>query len=989
MDPETITPLTEQLNSFPHFMPNQVLTHAQLNQLAFYLEQQDRFTRQRLIGIGVVCGLQTNLVVSGAAFAVEVSRGVGVTSCGFLVDVPQKLTFNKRRNYTTPADYDPFLLGSGAGTPIDCLELKPADTTEGDVVNIQSGDVINKVVVAFLDVEDKPNGKCLGENCDEKGNKWLFTLRFLLIGIDTMNAVLKKTYSPNPFANPLNSGIQREEYFNPEYLLPTVFVERFGNTTNNVNTDFNLSSIDSFAEFEDTYINIIEKSSIRIGKALHETYRLFKPLFDNQLSINATPFAGFNNGTAATNTLTLKLTALLDDTVAGYKKGSCQYIYDFLRDMADTYHSLRDELFALASACSPDPSKFPRHLMLGVLEGTDFWKFDPLVYATPSVYRHHFLSSRILNHQSKHVQKTRMLIERLTMMIDSLEFSDILTDDIEKEPVKILPDKLCCDALDEQHIPFYYGEDGTEKLLRFWNFKYTIQNRPYENRSYFASSYVPGSWPADVKANLISSQLFDISKHAKISIEGHVGKELQEAIDALKDLRKRYNLSFDILALKLSPDFNQVTLAEESLIADLQALYLMERNEIVCCLEELHRFMKENEEVILFLLILIISILLRNNPNADQLIVLFQQYLSTLFASYLAVLEALIKSLPDDVKKFNFQDFIDVYPAVSNFTALFKYGINTWGDIEFFLFERKEPPVAIAVWTLADLISALLNIWELHLDKIGDDCLPGKFYTIYTLMQSRLQTFCLFDRFNEQIHGMEHIAGTVHGGTFILVYEDAEEVKEITGEIVSVKGKPVEEAFIVNAENPAIVYGKTDKKGSYKIQIPAGESTIKIMKPGHVAFDLKVEGKAMKTKGSKSQLLTYCDAAAAKKFSVKNMRPADKAFVDIKKSYDAIIGADKAFAKFEDFINADMNIKVEDQFVIESKPSYRVVADFYLPHLINNYAIQVNPLDACEALGETKIIDFTAVTKTLNAQLRATKAGKEAFKNFMGFGGDK
>src|SRR5690348_17155673 len=100
MEP-TITPLSEALNSLPHFMPNQVLTNKSLNELAVYLEQQDRFTRQRLIGIGIVCGLQANLITAGTSATVEVSRGVGITSCGFLIDVPNKLTFTKKKDYET------------------------------------------------------------------------------------------------------------------------------------------------------------------------------------------------------------------------------------------------------------------------------------------------------------------------------------------------------------------------------------------------------------------------------------------------------------------------------------------------------------------------------------------------------------------------------------------------------------------------------------------------------------------------------------------------------------------------------------------------------------------------------------------------------------------------------------------------------------------------------------------------------------------------
>ena len=47
-------------DSYPVFEANQVLTSRHLNDGFNYLDQQERRTRARLIGMGIACGLEVN-----------------------------------------------------------------------------------------------------------------------------------------------------------------------------------------------------------------------------------------------------------------------------------------------------------------------------------------------------------------------------------------------------------------------------------------------------------------------------------------------------------------------------------------------------------------------------------------------------------------------------------------------------------------------------------------------------------------------------------------------------------------------------------------------------------------------------------------------------------------------------------------------------------------------------------------------------------------
>src|SRR5689334_14420500 len=68
-------------NDYPKFVADQLLTAAALNDMFGYLDEQDRLTRADLLGIGIVCGLH----VIRHGDAIEITKGCGITSAGYLI----------------------------------------------------------------------------------------------------------------------------------------------------------------------------------------------------------------------------------------------------------------------------------------------------------------------------------------------------------------------------------------------------------------------------------------------------------------------------------------------------------------------------------------------------------------------------------------------------------------------------------------------------------------------------------------------------------------------------------------------------------------------------------------------------------------------------------------------------------------------------------------------------------------------------------------
>ena len=181
--------LNDLITNYPSFQPNQVLTREALNNLANYLEQQDRLTRQKLIGIGILWGLDVNLEQSGGDITITITKGVGLTSEGYLICLNTSKCTHKRL-FENRASY-PFF----ANTILEILP-DPGATNDENIAPLIDDDIKNKIVVLYLEILENTINKCLDESCDEKGKLWNFTVRKLLINKTDMDAILRQSHAP-------------------------------------------------------------------------------------------------------------------------------------------------------------------------------------------------------------------------------------------------------------------------------------------------------------------------------------------------------------------------------------------------------------------------------------------------------------------------------------------------------------------------------------------------------------------------------------------------------------------------------------------------------------------------------------------------------------------------------------------------------------------------------------------------------------------------
>ena len=147
---------------YPVFEANQVLTNAHLNDLVEYLEGHDRASRANLSGIGIVCGLEPSLETRSGNLGLRVTKGVGVTSAGYLLRITEG--HYTRRKVFPAAEANKYSAFQGAGTIHELLPQGTSNTQSVDRAFLES-----RCFVLYLEKEDKPLKDCIGPDCERQG----------------------------------------------------------------------------------------------------------------------------------------------------------------------------------------------------------------------------------------------------------------------------------------------------------------------------------------------------------------------------------------------------------------------------------------------------------------------------------------------------------------------------------------------------------------------------------------------------------------------------------------------------------------------------------------------------------------------------------------------------------------------------------------------------------------------------------------------------
>lgn len=497
------------------FNENQALTEGQLNEFIDYFEDQDRMSRTRLSGVGVACGFQATFVdpnlsqeqtKSEDAGAIVITQGAGVTTDGDLITLRRqgdtasevKIDFTSEcykyyREYKDAADYSHFKISNKQIPLLELLTEAQYDALKDKSLVKSTKEITNlrdQVVILYLESYSNEETPCEDADCDNAGAEQVSNLRILLANSKTVTKLLANGDAKDSLYK-LHNGYQ--DLFDN---LPAIEAKRVI-LNSGIETAGNLKTI-----FQDA---IGEVTAFCNGfNAIAETFNVSPDLRGDELIKKVK--------------LVLKpLTSNMEDY---------QYRYDLLKDLIDTYNEIKSLLLHLNAECCPDIASFPKHLMLGMVNGS-----QELGARTP--YRHAFYHSPVTTRDDENYERVVMLANRFVQKVKSFQSY--------RGPVKITPSHLQV-RLGDKAIPYYYNVDHS--LLNKWNFEKTKTDRETYNLSYHTGNLAA--------ADFIQNPLdYTIDDNDFYRIEGHLGLPYKTALQNINDLKAKYGLAFDAIALVL------------------------------------------------------------------------------------------------------------------------------------------------------------------------------------------------------------------------------------------------------------------------------------------------------------------------------------------------------------------------------------------------------------------------------------------------------
>lgn len=523
-------------SDYPKFVADQVLTSDNLNDLFGYQDEQGRMTRTNLSGIGIVCGLKVKTADNGSS--ITITKGVGVTSSGYLVTVPE-ITYTKRTsaifNAVKSEYYNRFVNVSSKTQKFDLWELKQEAEAEGSTALtktfLSSGE---KIVLMFVELLEENNKNCDPNSCDDKGIRVTVNFRPLLIEKANIEALLTGAGAPA----------------SPWLTLPDLSMKRF---------DVTASPLFECLNFFDAYRKILNSKFIdQVQNSLSKSYDVLQPLLTEDFPKN--PFS----------TLANDFKFLNDGSITPEQLIFMQYYYDFFSDLILAYNEFKEKGMEFIGMCCPD-DLFPRHLLLDLA--------IPDATVDVSSYRHYFIPSPILSDQEKTASQLRILFKKMVLLLNKFDLPSLSTKGFGKKTdntIRITPSVLANVPFSNKSIPFYYDISNlSDELLRSWNPLKYAQGKSHRNLSYHAIRY------NSTDEEIFDPLLYDLEPYNFLRIEGHIGKSYLQAVKTITDIRNKNRLPFEVVAL--NADVSAIT----SFIKDLGKLMSSGTNNTQPTLESL------------------------------------------------------------------------------------------------------------------------------------------------------------------------------------------------------------------------------------------------------------------------------------------------------------------------------------------------------------------------------------------------------------------
>lgn len=250
-----------------------------------------------------------------------------------------------------------------------------------------------------------------------------------------------------------------------------------------------------------------------------------------------------------------------------------QYYYDFFKDLVETCNALRHLLFGDTVQCAQGFEHFPKHLMLGRIN---------LITTAPETYRTRFYPSPFTGGRQGNREHAKFLVQKLDAMLRNFAATYTPVGGGVAE-IRITPSFLEDVSLEERAIPIYYPATSSNQFNNRWSFRLAQREMARYNYSYHAAAYsaLGGA------ANPFASQ---IGRNSFFRIEGHLGKPVSTVLSTIKSLITNGNVPIAVQAIFAGTNRQQISVKPAIRYTPLHSLHYVLRQDLVHQMDDVTRF---------------------------------------------------------------------------------------------------------------------------------------------------------------------------------------------------------------------------------------------------------------------------------------------------------------------------------------------------------------------------------------------------------------
>jgi hypothetical protein len=298
-------------------------------------------------------------------------------------------------------------------------------------------------------------------------------------------------------------------------------------------------------------------------------------------------------------------------------------------------------------------------------------------------------------------------------------------------PVRITPSRFGDASLEERAIPYYYEINSTNPVHKQWSYCLHRQGMDAWSYSYNAASYSAQGGAA----NPLTSQL---GRFGFFRIEGHLGMSVATAKAAIEAEIKKSNLPFVVQPVLLGVDKTKIWMEPGIIYTNLHSLHHILRNDLALQLNDVKTFSGQ------YLVEVNKSVTDSVVPNASNLRLNASRKNETISHEAAAAVDILKQSYSQ--YKINPAAWKPSVKATMTATAEFKENLGDVTQTEF-----------------TTPFDAFIGSSSAHwLDWLDVTIQHNDLKNVEKLLYANFQA----------LHpGLEHFAGVVPGGTFVLAYD--------------------------------------------------------------------------------------------------------------------------------------------------------------------------------------------------------------------------